>query len=328
MVASTSFQSEALPLIGVFDDEGEFRVGEVEPLPPSDTVNRPRIVRGDDDECSATDDHPRRRGIAPRRDEAVASPLRSAGNEFPHCIARETRSARFHPRAISVAVVQLMGVMSSCEVIVGPHSPRPALAGLSGLLSTARPGVAVQTITGRRLRPVPLEWVAGVKCDCLWIAHAIQIDGQSGDTSSSDLRDSAGIGSDLRLLPAAPEHRPDRSEMLKRLTVGAAGAVATSPSRRDSGRAERQARPPRLSGRRRDPKGLEGEPCRAVAPGSFAERSPYRRPESVDDGCATRRFTNWGFAIPRVEGIPPGPPPARGSTAASGQGKYLPCRRT
>lgn len=45
---------EAFPLMGVFDDEGEFRVGEVEPLPPSDTVNRPGIVGVDDDERSAT----------------------------------------------------------------------------------------------------------------------------------------------------------------------------------------------------------------------------------------------------------------------------------
>jgi hypothetical protein len=42
-----------MPLIGVFDDEGDFRVSLRDPLPATDAVNRRGIVTVDDDKCGA-----------------------------------------------------------------------------------------------------------------------------------------------------------------------------------------------------------------------------------------------------------------------------------
>ena len=43
-----------MPLIGIFDDEGEFGFPGADALPPSNTMNSRRIVRFDDDERATT----------------------------------------------------------------------------------------------------------------------------------------------------------------------------------------------------------------------------------------------------------------------------------
>ena len=128
----------------------------------------------------------------PRRDEAVASPLRNAGTEFPCCIGRETRSARFHPRALSAAV-------SSSWCRVRTHD------GL-GTLHTLR-----------RQCQGHIWWFVECSRD--------QIDGQLSETSSSDPRDSGGIeaicGSGLRLPRIG---QIDRNVRARTSPVGAADA--------------------------------------------------------------------------------------------------------
>lgn len=121
---------------------------------------------------------------------------------------------------------------------------------------------------------MPLEEIVGVKSDSLWIAHAIQIDEQPGGPSSSDLRDPAGVGGDVRL----PREAPGPSAK----SIGTLGDISPVGA---------------ADGRNVD----------------------------ADVRCADSR--TGGLPYRGSKGFPPGPPPAKGSTAASGQGEYLPCHR-
>jgi hypothetical protein len=134
--------SETLPLIRVFDDEGEFGFPETDALPPSDTVNRAGIIRFNDDERSAAMIIHAAQTV---RLGGTKLWLRCCEPQVTGCLAasvvkldqrglirgryRSQRAVHAYPECVSVG--GLMGVEPTAIAVLR----------LSGLLSTTAPGV-------------------------------------------------------------------------------------------------------------------------------------------------------------------------------------------